>query len=90
MKLYDGKKLVEITMHLWDEREANMSPDWSNDFFDAGCLAYDMEQDAYSVNDVEYCIDQANDWKNFAGDFASDKPEERGLERMVFVDVIQE
>lgn len=90
MKLYDGKKHVEITMHLWDEREANMSPDWSNDFFDAGCLTHDTEREGtYSVNDVEYCIDQANDWKNFVGDFRDDEPKE-GLERMVFVDVIQE
>ncbi len=89
MKLYDGKKLVEIKMHLWDEREANMSPDWSNDFFDAGCLAYDAERDAYLVEDVEYCIVQANDWKNFNGDFGNEEPE-KGLERIVFADIIQE
>ena len=100
MKLYDGKKLVEITMHLWDEREANMSPDFSNDFFEAGGLKHIEQLDAYLVDDVEYCIDQANDWANFSGDFApavvfggedeAEEEREKGLERMVFVDVIQE
>ena len=62
MKITDGKKTVDITMHMWDDF-AGLSPDWSADFFMAGSLPYDEETDTYTVEDVDYCIDQANDWK---------------------------
>lgn len=67
MRLYDGKKLVEIRMSNWTGTE--YTPDWSIDFFEAGGLAYNDDLDASIVNDVEYCIEQANDWKNAIGDF---------------------
>ena len=82
MKITDGKKTVEITMHTWEHD--SMSPDWSNDFFEAGGLPYDDETGTYTVEDVDYCIEQAEDWKNQRGDFYDD-----GLpgtdERFVFV-----
>ena len=62
MRLFDGKKLVEIKMRMWDG--ANYSPDWSIDFFDAGLLHYDGDIDAHLVPDVDYCIEQAYNWKN--------------------------
>ena len=72
MKLTDGKKTISIKLCTWEG--TGYSPDWSNDFFNAGSLPYDEEQDVYIVPDVDYCIEQAMDWKNSVGDFAEDKP----------------
>ena len=67
MKITDGKKTVEIRMMVLDGN--GYSPDWSLDFFDAGGLPYDDEKDVYTVDDVDYCIEQARDWQNSEGDF---------------------
>ena len=61
MKITDGKRTVEIRMVIW--QGTGYSPDWSNDFFEAGLLPYDAEADAYTVPDVEYCIDMAQEWE---------------------------
>ena len=61
MKITDGKKTVEIRMMVLDGN--GYSPDWSLDFFDAGGLPYDDEKDVYTVDDVDYCIEQAMEWK---------------------------
>lgn len=61
MKITDGKRTVEIRMMVW--QGTGYSPDWSNDFFDAGLLQYDEETEAYTVPDVEYCIDAAREWE---------------------------
>lgn len=63
MKITDGKKTVSIKMHEYDIY-AGLSPDWSLDFFEAGSLPYDEQTEVYSVPDIEYCIDQANEWKS--------------------------
>lgn len=56
------------------------APDFSNDFFEAGGLEYDKDKDAYIVEDVDYCIDYAMDWKNGTGDFyCDDNNEEKSL-----------
>lgn len=73
-KLTDGKKTVGTTMAVWTGD--GYTPDWSNDFYDVGCLEYDEEKDAYIVDDVEYCIEQAMDWKNSEGDYSSNAPNE--------------
>lgn len=60
--LTDGRKTVEITMYTG-------GVEFSNDFFEVGRLEFaDKDQEIYIVNDVDYCIEQANDWKNNAGD----------------------
>ena len=74
MKITDGKKTVEIKMVIWEG--AGYSPDWSMDFFDAGLLEYDSEKDVYIVKDVDYCIEQANDWRDSIGDYRDDTPNE--------------
>lgn len=74
MKLTDGKKTVEIEMKVWQGN--GYSPDWSIDFFNAGSLKYDEDRDVHYVEDVDYCIEQAEDWKNSTGDFADDEPNE--------------
>lgn len=73
-RLYDGKKIAEITMCIWDGN--GWTPDWSNDFYDIGLMEYDEDHDAYKVDDVDYCIEQAMDWKNSIGDFCNDVPNE--------------
>lgn len=80
MKITDGKRTVEIRMMVW--MGTGYSPDWSNDFFDAGCLPH-TDDDTYIVADVQYCIDQAEDWQNQRGDYADDgipAPEDRYVE----------
>ena len=81
-RLYDGKKIAEIKMCIYDGN--GWTPDWSNDFFEIGGLEYDEEHDAYKVQDVDYCIEQAMDWKNSTGDFCEDVPNENNE---VFVEI---
>lgn len=69
-RLTDGKKTVEITMRNWDGN--GWTPDWSRDFFATGSLHYDADSDAYTVQDVDYCVDQAMDWRNGVGDYYDD------------------
>ena len=86
-RLTDGKKTVEITINNWTGD--GYTPDWSADFFDAGCLHYNEELDAYQVEDVDYCVDQAQDWKNNAGDYIDyDADPEEVENRNVDVDYI--
>lgn len=61
MKITDGKTTANIKMHTYNIN-SGLSPDFSNDFFDAGLLPYDEETNTYTVPDVSYCIDQANNW----------------------------
>lgn len=64
MKMTDGKKTVEITMKVWNDFNTGYSPDWSNDFFNAGILPYDEDEDFFIVDDVDYCIEQAEEWED--------------------------
>lgn len=63
MKMTDGKKTVDITMKVWNDFNTGYSPDWSNDFFNAGILPYDEDEDLHIVDDVDYCIEQAEEWE---------------------------
>ena len=78
MKLSDGKKAIEIKLQRWNG--AGYDPDISNDFFEAGSLPYDEENGTYIVDDVDYCIDYANDWKNGKGDFYGDDIDTRNVD----------
>lgn len=83
MKLTDDKKTVEITMQEYKYGE--WQEDWSEDFFEAGQLKYDASAEAYIVEDVDYCIGQANDWQQCIGDFAIEadygaSPDNRNVE----------
>lgn len=57
-KFYDGKKILSIEMT--DENGTSFEAD----FFEIGGLKYNMELDAYKVDDVEYLADYANDYAN--------------------------
>ncbi|MBE5799368.1 MAG: hypothetical protein E7321_05385 [Clostridiales bacterium] len=70
MKLKDKTRTVEI--HMQEYRYGTWYPDWSEDFFDAGQLPYDEDEDAYIVASVDYCIEMATDWKFARGDFQED------------------
>ena len=78
MKLYDGKRLVEIKMQNWTGN--GYTPDWSQDFFEAGGLEYDSDKDASIVEDVQYCIEQAMDWMRAEGDFYEPDADPEDLE----------
>lgn len=71
MKMTDGKKLVEVTMKIWSG--SGYGPDWANEFFETAGLEFDGEVDAFMVNDVDYCIEQMEDWKNCANDYIDDE-----------------
>lgn len=70
INLYDSTMIAYISMKTFDNTTSTISPDFSADFFDVGSLPYDEELDAYRVDDVTYCIECAEDWKNCRGDFA--------------------
>lgn len=59
MKMTDGKRTVEINIMTWNG--TGYGQDWSAEYFDAGMLPYDEETDTYTVQDVQYCIDMAED-----------------------------
>lgn len=76
IRLIDNNKAVEISIREWDEENSQYSPDWSADFFEVGGLkTVDVPDLAYIVEDVDYCIEQANDMVAGAGDFAEDGPQ---------------
>lgn len=84
----DGKKTIEIELMVWSDESGGYSPDFSADFFEVGQLDRDTEKDAYVVEDVDYCIEQANDWKNSEGDFSEE--DEIGMQnRAVFAEAIK-
>lgn len=74
--LVDNRKAVEVTIREWDEESMHYGPDWSNNFFEVGALEYvDGLDDAYWVDDVDCCIEQADDMVAGVGDFAVDGPQ---------------
>lgn len=86
IRLIDNNKAVEISIREWDEENTQYGPDWAADFFEVGTLEHvdDTDPDAYIVNDVDYCIEQANDMAAGEGDFA-----EFGPQPNQFVDVTE-
>lgn len=88
MKLYDGNKMVEIKMVTYDNTTQNMSPCFAEDFFSAGNLTM-REDGAYIVDDVDYCVEQANDWKNCDGDFYGNEHDIEHAEPLVFVTEVE-
>lgn len=84
--LVDDSKAVEITIREWDEVGVQYGPDWSNDFFEVGALRdVDGLDDAYWVDDVDYCIEEAIDMAGGVGGFAGDGAE---LSQFVVVTVL--
>ena len=59
MKMTDGKRTIEIKIQKWNG--SGYDPDWSYDYFTAGTLPYDEDTDTYFVEDLDGCIEFAND-----------------------------
>lgn len=77
VRLIDNSKAVEISIRERDDENTQYGPDWSADFFEVGGLkAVDDPELAYIVEDVDYCIEQANDMVAGEGDFAEDGPQQ--------------
>lgn len=73
VRLIDNNKAVEISIREWDEESSQYGPDWSADFFEVGGLkTVDDPEFAYIVDDVDDCIEYANDMVAGGGDFAGD------------------
>lgn len=85
MWMTDGNCTVKIVMKQWqgDDFSGGWSSDISNEFFESGLLKVVPDTDIHIVQDVDYCIDMANDWMNRTGDFADDDSTE---ERTVLID----
>lgn len=62
-------KIAEITL-------INNGYEWQDEFFNVGSLSYNEDSDAYEVEDVDYLIDQANDYISGCGDFSDGEPQE--------------
>ena len=84
MKIKDEKRLVEITMRVWENGQ--YSQDLSDDLLIDGSFEYG--QGAYKVNSVNDVIDYALDWQNCTGDFIED--EDPDNDRRVDVDIISD
>lgn len=69
IRLTDGYATVTVEMKTWDERNQCYTPDRAPEFFDVGGLPIDYFRQAYVVEDVNYCLDQARDSILHMGDF---------------------
>lgn len=74
VKLIDKNKAIAISINEWDEEAQQYGYDWAADFFEVGALEHldGTDPDAYIVDDVDYCIEYANDMVAGVGDFAGD------------------
>ena len=69
IRLTDGYATVTVEMKTWDERNQCYTPDRAPEFFDVGRLPIDFETQAYKVDDVNHCLDQARDSMLHMGDY---------------------
>lgn len=76
IRLIDNNKAVEISIREWDEENSQYGPDQSAEFFEVGGLKTVSEPElAYIVDNVDYCIDQANDMVAGEGDYSDCEPQ---------------
>ena len=80
----DGKTVVQIGLYEHSVDSIFQRVDFSCDFYEVGSLPYDEKIGAYVVDDVNYLIEQAEDWLNQRGDFRDDIVPE-GKERKISV-----
>lgn len=69
IRLTDGYATVTVEMKTWDERNQCYTPDRAPEFFDVGGLPIEPSTQAYKVEDVNYCLDQARGGMLHTGDF---------------------
>lgn len=90
IRLTDGIATVCIEMRHWDEINQCYTPDWSGDFFEVGSLSIDFRRNAYIVDDVNYCIEQAKECLQHVGDFYDGFPGNPGDTLFVDGDIVLE
>lgn len=83
MKITDGYKTVDITMKVWDKQNNEWKfagENLANDFFEVAALPMSNEG-TYIVKDVDYCVEEANDWAECLGNHYDEErdDEERSL-----------
>ena len=69
IRLTDGYATVSVEMKTWDEHNQRYTPDRAPEFFDVGGLPIDPSTQAYMVEDVNHCLDQARDSMLHMGDY---------------------
>lgn len=84
MKIEDGKRLVEITMRVYNNGQ--YSQDLSVGLLVDG--SFEHGQGAYKVDSVDDVIDYAFDWQNCTGDFVEDEDPDDC--RRIDVDIISD
>ena len=84
MKIEDEKRLIEITMRVWNNGQ--YSQDLSVGLLVDGSFKHG--QGAYKVDSVDDVIDYAFDWQNCTGDFVDDEDPDNN--RRVDVDIISD
>ena len=78
MIITDGRKTVRLSMSEWDDENPGYGPELADDLMESGSLPIVGEyQDdlVYGVEDVDYCVDYANDIKNGTGDSVEAGPQ---------------
>lgn len=86
-KLTDGKRTIELCLSIWDGKNYYDVTSWIMEM----SVPYDSEKEAHIVQDVQYCIDYAMEWRDKCGDFYQERFDEFGdeivstEERSVFV-----
>lgn len=80
IRLTDGKRVVEISMMTWTG--FGWSPCWAADFFVVGTLEENEDLEAFEVQDLDYCLNEAQDWENGIGDY--DTPEDISKRCVIF------
>lgn len=76
-KFYDNNRVLDITMR------AESGEDFSRGFFQDACTRknYNEDLDAYRVDDIDYLVDYASDYKNGTNkDFPADESQDFDLE----------
>lgn len=75
MILTDGTKKVEINMYPCKDGDTDYGTDFSYEFFNAGGLEQ-LDYFTYKVEDVGYCVEQAQNARDGVFDYADSVPGE--------------
>ena len=90
IRLTDGYATVTVEMKTWDERNQCYTPDRAPAFFGVRELPFNRSTQAYKVNDVNYCLEQAHDSMLHMGDFYDGFPGTPGDTLFVDGDIVIE
>lgn len=92
--LTDGQQVARISMRLWDIETYQYGSDVANDFFGVGCLPRYGDADrgalVYRVDDVQYCVDAAQEWTRMETDGTSVPTLDVDMEPLILSDDVDE